>query len=337
MASTTHNILVTAPGGNIGAELIPTLLTNKSWKLILPTSNASRLKSNLTSTATESNVAVEEGSIQDPNWIETLLKKHEVETVFLCLTGTDELLTTLNFFSAMRRAGTVKYLLYLSACGDFATPAGVEKTMRVCDAEHVIVKTTIEQKLKYSGYPWETTMLGPTLFFSNDLRTKKHMLEQGLFDEPLGEKGVSRVSTKDIALVVYNLILTFPKYVGQKIQIGSLRTYTGAEAAKLWSEVLEKEVRMAKVGDEFEGDFTKKIGGNAAWGRDLRLMYEAFAAERFGMSEEEYRLQVEVLGKQPEDYEAWVKKVGEGWRRGHVESSGAVEAKRSVHDVVGRY
>ena len=315
MASTTHNILITAPGGNIGTELIPTLLTNKSWKLILPTSNANRLKSTLTSTATESNVAVEEGSIQDPNWIETLLKKHEVDTVFLCLTGTDELLTTLNFFSAMRRAGTVKHLLYLSACGDFATPAGVEKTMQVCDSEHVIVKTTIEQKLKYSGYPWQTTVLGPTLFYGNDLRSKKHLLEEGLFDEPLGEKGVSRVSTKDIAAVVKNLILTFPRYVGQKIQIGSLRTYTGAETAKLWSEVLGKEVRMAKVGEEgFEREFTKKIGGAVAWGRDITLMYETFTSEEFGMSEEEYRLQVEVLGRETEDYEAWVRDVGRGWK-----------------------
>ena len=311
MADTSQNILITAPGGNIGTELIPKLTSNKNWKLILPTSNASRLVLKLPSTTPDgSHVVVEEGSIQDPNWIEFLLRKHAVDVVFLCLTGTDELLTTLNFLDAMRRSGTVKYLLYLSACGDFASLAGVEHTMRVCSAAHVIVKTSIEQKLKYSGYPWETTVLGPTLFFGNDLRSKKHMLEEGLFDEPVDEKGVSRVSTKDIALVVYNLIATFPKYVGQKIQIGSLRTYTGAEVARLWSQVLGKEIKMAKVGDEFEAGFTKKIGGNAAWGRDLRLMYDTFAEEAFGMSEDEYRLQVEVLGKEPEDYEAWVREVG---------------------------
>ena len=82
----------------------------------------------------------------------------------------------------------------------------------------------------------------------------------------------------------------------------------------MWSEVLGRDVTMAVVGDEFEKGFSEKIGGNAAWGRDLRLMYETFANERFGMSEAEYALQVEVLGKGAEDYEAWVRKVGKGWR-----------------------
>ena len=309
MADTTKNILITAAGGHIGQELIPKLLSQKTWKLVLPTSNASRLQTALPSSA---NIAVEEGSIQDPNWVESILTKHAIDTVFLCLTGTDELFTTLNFFTAMQRAGTVKYLLYLSACGDFASPAGIEKTMKMCDAAHVIVKTTIEQKLRHSEYPWQTTVLGPTLFFSNDLRSKKSMLEDGVFDEPLGQNGVSRVSTSDIALAVYNLILSFPRYAGRKVQIGSLKTFTGAEVTKLWGEVLGKEVKMVEVDDAFEEEFTKKAG-NAAWGRDLRLMYETFAIERFGMSEEEYALLVEVLGKEPEDYEAWVRSVGQGW------------------------
>jgi uncharacterized protein YbjT (DUF2867 family) len=315
MAETHHSILVTAPGGNIGTELIPKLMEQPNWKLVLPTSNASRLQSKLPSTANQNQIAVEEGSIQDPNWIESLLKKHSVDVVFLCLTGTDELLTTLNFFDAMHRAGTVKYLLYLSACGDMATPDGVARTLKACTAAHVVVKTSAEQKLRYADYSWQTTTLGPTLFFSNDLRSKRHMLEEGLFDEPVGENGVSRVATSDIALAIRNCIAAFPKYVGRKVQIGSLRAYTGKEIAALWSEVLGREVRMAVVGDEFERAFSEKIGGNAAWARDLRLMYDTFAHERFGMSEEEYALQVEVLGKEAEDYEAWVRKVGEGWRQ----------------------
>ena len=241
MADAKHNILITAPGGNIGTELIPKILTNPNYHLILPTSNAARLQSKLPSTT---NISTEEGSIQDPNWIESLLRIHNIDVVFLCLTGTDELLTSLNFFNAMERAGTVKYLLYLSACGDMASPEGVEFIMKANSSEHVLVKTTLEQKLRYSGYPWQTTVLGPALFFSNDLRSKKHMLEEGIFDEPVGEKGVSRVATEDIALAAHNLIATFPKYAGRKIQIGSLKKFTGAEIVKLWSDATGKEVKM---------------------------------------------------------------------------------------------
>lgn len=97
------------------------------------------------------------------------------------------------------------------------------------------------------------------------------MLEQGLFDEPIGEQRVSRVATEDIALAVVNLIAAFPRYVGRKVQIGSLRTYTGAETAALWSEAIGREVRMSVVGDEFERGPTEKIGGNVAWGAGFEV------------------------------------------------------------------
>ena len=315
MASTSRTILITAAGGNIGSALIPQLLS-EPFKLVLPTSSASRLQSKLPSNAT-SNVAVEEGKIQDPVWIESLLTKHNVDTVFLCLTGTDELMTSLNFFDAMRRAGTVKQLIYLSACGDFASEQGVKHLMQIASAAHVVVKAALEHKLAYADFPWKTTVLGPTLFFSNDTRSKKSMLEDGYFDEPVGEKGVSRVSTNDIALAIHNTILDPSKWAGRKIMIGSRKTFTGAEISALWSKVLGREVRVAgsdKQGlDEFEKHFAEKTGMGGAWGRDLRLMYEIFEKEAFGMSEEEYQVQVKLLGREPEDYEAWVRRVGESW------------------------
>jgi hypothetical protein len=100
----------------------------------------------------------------------------------------------------MKRAGTVKHLVYVSACGDFAVGAGLQEMMRTQSAMHVVVKATIEQKLKYDGFPWTTTVLGLSLFFTNDLRSKDTMLKEGFFDEPPGAAGVSRISTPDIAL-----------------------------------------------------------------------------------------------------------------------------------------
>lgn len=79
--------------------------------------------------------------------------------------------------------------------------------MRTQPTMHVIVKATIEQKLKYGDYPWTHTVLGPTLFFSNNLRAKESMLKEDLFDEPLGKAGVSRISVPDIALAVRNTLL----------------------------------------------------------------------------------------------------------------------------------
>lgn len=316
MAS-TPTILITAAGGNIGSILVPRL-AQEQVQLVLPTSNAARLEASL---LPASNIAIEEGSIKDPQWVESILRKHRVDTVFLCLTSHDELIVALNFFDAMKRAGTVKHLVYVSACGDFVTGAGLQNLMRTQSAMHVVVKATIEQKLKYGGFPWTTTVLGPTLFFTNDLRSKDAMLNEGFFDEPLGGAGVSRISVPDIALAAHNTLLNPNKWAGKKVMLGSLSLFTSEETAALWCKALGREIRMEQSSEHYEAAYPqwkRQAFGldevmSKAWERDLRLMYEAFGEHGFGMSEEEHQLQVEVLGKQPDDYPQWVQETGSQW------------------------
>jgi uncharacterized protein YbjT (DUF2867 family) len=283
--SSTPTILITAAGGNIGSILVPKL-AQEQVQLVLPTSNAAQLEKNL---SPASNVTIEEGSIKDPQWVEAILRKHQVDTVFLCLTSHDELIIALNFLDAMKRTGTVK--------------------------------ATIEQKLKYGDFPWTTTVLGPTLFFSNDLRSKDSMLKEGFLDEPLGKAGVSRISVPDIALAAHNTLLNPTKWAGKKIMLGSLRRFTGTETAALWSKVLGRDIKIEHEAEHYEAAYPlwkREAFGldevmSKAWERDLRLMYEAFGEYGFGMSEEEHRLQVEVLGKEPDDYSQWVQETGAQW------------------------
>lgn len=315
-----HTVFATAANGNIGSELVPRLLSEPSLRLVLPTSNASLLRSKFQLNAPK--IAVEEGSIKDPIWVQSILTKHKVDKVFLCLAGTDELLTSLNFIDAMQRAGCVRHLIYLSGCGDFISDQGVRKLMQTCSSMHTLVKSTLEQKLAYGNLPWKTTVLGPSIFFANDLRSKPSILQHNLFDEPLGEMGMSRVSLQDIALAVRNIICdpSLDKWAAKKIMIGSKHMYTGTEIADLWSQATGRRVKMMGCDDKsltmVERFLEEKTGRERGWGRDLRLMYETFAKEGFGMGEKEYQVQVELLGREPEDYAAWVKKEGESWKDG---------------------
>lgn len=310
----THTILLTSASGHIGQKLIAELLKD-DVKLILPTSDGSRLQSRLPASANESNVVVEQGSVGDPRWLEKLFKKHNVDIAYLCLTATDELMASLNFMDAMKRARTIKHFVYLSACGDFTSEEGYNYIVKNCSAMHVLVKPAIERKIELSVFPWTTTVLGPTLFFDNDLRSKQYIMG-GYFDEPLGDRGVSRVSTKDIATVARNSMLYPEKWAGKKIMIGSKKRYTGSETAKLWGDAIGKEVRMCASTeeglDEFESAFFEKMP-DAGWARDLRLMYELFAIMPFGPSDEEYEMLVECLGREPQDYEEFVRKTGKDW------------------------
>jgi hypothetical protein len=102
---------------------------------------------------------------------------------------------------------------------------------------------------------------------------------------------------------------------------GSLRRFTGAESAALWSKALGRQIKMEGDPEHYEAAyplwkrqaFGLDVEMSKAWERDLRLMYEGFGEHGFGMSEEEHKLQVEVLGKHPDDYVQWVQETGSQW------------------------
>ena len=102
------SIFITAASGHIGAELIPLLLrTSFARKLVLPTGNAARLSASIPKSDV---VTIAEVSIQDPQWVQDQLVEHQVDAIFHCLTGTDELFTSMNLFSAMQKSGVIKHL-----------------------------------------------------------------------------------------------------------------------------------------------------------------------------------------------------------------------------------
>lgn len=54
----------------------------------------------------------------------------------------------MNFLSSIQRSGTVKHLVYLSACGNFRSPDFATTVLRTYLAPHVIVKVIAEQALQ---------------------------------------------------------------------------------------------------------------------------------------------------------------------------------------------
>ena len=316
--------LLTAATGNIGKRLVPLLLSLPSRPhVILPTSNAARLQSSLDDSLDKSRIHVVEGNIKDPNFVETTLKEHNVTGVSLTLTGDDELFTTTNFLDAIQRSGTVKHVVYISACEDYSIDAIKNGSLQGQSAAHVLVKYLVEAKLRHGlplrqdqgGFSW--TILGPSLFFDNDFMMKQQILEHGILAVPIGDKGVSRVDPGDIALSAAKALEDDgERWGGKKVMIGSLKTYTSHEIADLWSEALGKDIKPTlcnKEGlDKLEHAFGQVAG--PAWGRDLRLMYETFGARGFKMTEDNYKEQLELLGKEPESYESFVRSAAAQWR-----------------------
>jgi nucleoside-diphosphate-sugar epimerase len=311
------SVLITSASGNIGRELIPILLsTTKDTTLVLPTSSSSRLSSSLAPGTDTTRLAILEGAVADPLWLESTCRSHAVETVLLNLGGQDELFTTLGALDAFSRAG-VKHVIYLSCAGEFTSPQGVAGMLSEWGSASVVVKVAVEQRLWYAEYPFQWTVVGPTLFFENDVRTKELLLNQGLMPEPLGEMGVSRVSCGDVARVVAKSVEDGGAKLGRlKVNVGSLRRYTGREIEEMWSKALGRDVKMGKGDKEglraYEDHWAQVIPGTAgrAVGRDLNMMCRGWVKNGYGPSEDEYRLLRAVLGKESDDYGEWVTEMG---------------------------
>lgn len=189
--------------------------------------------------------------------------------------------------------------------------------LKAYSSASVVVKVAVEQRLWYGGYPFKWTVVGPTLFFENDVRTAELLVGEGVMPEPLGERGVSRVSCKDVARVVVRSVEDGgEKLGGRKVNVGSLRRYTGRETEELWTKALGREVRMGKGDEEglqaYEDQWAEVIPGTAgrAVGRDLQNMCRGWIQDGYGPSEDEYRLLRAVLGKEADDYGEWVAETG---------------------------
>ncbi|KAF3770400.1 NAD(P)-binding protein [Cryphonectria parasitica EP155] len=322
-AQEIHNVLITAAGGNIGQPLVQRFVDEASrssdkYKLVLPTRRLEHLKSVLPSSVPGVEIAIVQGDIGDPVWLESILREHGVETVMLNLTGVEELMLTLNCFDAMRRA-SVQHLVYISAAGDFSLKAVEQGLMKYIHAGHVAVKVTIEHKLVYGDLPFTWTILGPMLFFSNDLRSKGPMMAHGFFPEPLSRNGVGRVDPQDIGLGAYRAIEDRGrKWAKKKVTIGGRHLYTSDEITSLWGKALGKEISMAGTDqqslDELARSFCQYIGGPPIWGRDFALMYVGFdQVPWYQQTDEEYKAQCALLGKEPNSYEEFVAKTGAQW------------------------
>lgn len=315
--------MITAAAGNIGKRLVSYLLSLPTKpQVLLPTSNAAKLQSSLPEALDKARIHIVEGSIKDPRFVETILKEHNVTGVSLALTGDDELFTTTNILDAIQRSGTVKHLVYISACEDYSLDAIKNGSLQGQSAAHVLVKYLVEAKIKHGLLPREAlgglswTILGPSLFFDNDNLMKDPLLEHGIYGVPLSDKGVSRVDPADIALAAANSLADDGRqWGGKKVMIGSFKTYSGSDIAQLWSEALGKSIKPTFADqeglDNLENGFGQVAG--PAWGRDLRLMYETFAQRGFLMNETDYKEQLGLLGKEPESYEKFVERTAKEW------------------------
>ena len=229
----------------------------------------------------------------------------QASTLFLLNAVTpDELTQALLTLSLAREAG-VKGIVYLSVFhADLFT-----------DVPHFTGKYAVERMIEDCDLP--ATILRPNYFMQNDFAMKDAITGHGVYPQPIGGKGVSMVDARDIAEIAAGCLLKRENATAplprETIELVGPDALTGEAVAKIWSELLGREIRYG--GDDLAG-FEKQVAAFVpAWmARDLRLMFAGFHEHGMAAKPEAVARMTELLGRAPRSYRDFAAETANAWQ-----------------------
>ena len=174
---------------------------------------------------------------------------------------------------------------------------------------HFASKLPVERAVRESGIPY--TILRPNNFFQNDLWSKDAMLGYGIYPQPFGDVGISRVDVRDIAEAAA-IALTEGRGAGETWNVVGPRPWTGRGTAEVWSRVLGKPVVYA--GDDLDAWEKQDVQMLPSWlAFDLRLMYAAFQENGLLATAADVERLTKLLGHAPRSFEEFAAETAKSW------------------------
>ncbi|MBA2565772.1 MAG: NmrA family NAD(P)-binding protein [Gemmatimonadetes bacterium] len=176
---------------------------------------------------------------------------------------------------------------------------------------HFASKIPVEEAVRDSGMEW--TILRPNNFYQNDLRLREPIVQHGVYPQPIGGKGMTRVDVRDIADAAVRA-LTTGDHRGRIYGLHGPDALTGTETAAIYSRHLGRPVQY--MGDDLDAWQKQVRGMMPEWMiRDLRIMYAFFQDHGFEATDEERTQQRAVVGHDPRTFDAFVAEVAQEWKQ----------------------
>jgi len=227
-------ILVTCAMGNISSQVVATLRdkggdTRAGVRDVAAAQSLGRL-----------GAEVVQCDLSSPESLKSAMKG--VETLFLLSPFEEDLVTDVKLAVTAAKAAGVKFILRSSGMGaDPNSPLPVAAQHGKCEA---IVKE--------SGIPW--AVIQPAFFQDNFLNFAKHTIAaQGTFYGASGTGKTAYVSTRDIAAVAAQILLSPNKYKGMTLFVTGPDAISDDEAAAILAKSLGKPVTFTRLtGEQFK-------------------------------------------------------------------------------------
>jgi len=282
------SILVTGGTGTVGSAVVQELVARGADVKVL-TRDTSKV-------TPAKGVAPVKGNLLEPETVNRVFKG--IERVFLLNpVSQTEASEALMAITAMRLAG-VEHVVYLS----------VQHVDQAPWLPHFGAKLGVEMALKASGIPY--TILRPNNFFQNDYWQKDPLTKFGVYAQPFGNVGVSRVDVRDIAEAAA-VALTIRGHEGQTYDIAGPEAVTGESTAEVWGQALGRKIAYAGDLDAWEQQSLQFLPAWMVF--DFRHMYAFFQKNGLKASEAAIARQTTLLGHAPRAFEAFARETAAMW------------------------
>ena len=282
--------LVIGGKGTVGSAVVAELLKRKA---------AIRLLVRKPDGPAPEGVEVVQGDLLDPPSVRRAVDG--VDKLYLLNAVTpDELTQGLIAVDLARRAG-LKQVVYHSVfrADDFK------------DVPHFASKAAIEEMLKTFNLPY--TIMRPNYFMQNDTNLKDALTKAGIYPMPLGDAGVSAVDVRDIGEAAA-IVLTEEGHLGKSYDLNGPSAISGPGAAKLWSGLLQREVRYTGHDmDGFEQQMAQRMPTWSAF--DLRMMFQGYLERGFTATLSDLAAFEKLLGHPPRDYGDFAAETAAQWAK----------------------
>lgn len=285
-------ILVTGGTGMVGSHVVSELLKREVEITVL--TRKSKQEANL-----PEGVHHMRGDLKQPATVRTMCKG--MDAMFLLNvvspTETHEGLMAVNG----ARMGSVKKIVYLS----------VHRVDEAPHLPHFGSKLPVETAVKASGIPY--TILRPNNFYQNDYWYEDTMTNYGVYPQPIGSVGLSRVDVRDIAEAAA-ITLTTEKYQRNTFNLVGPELQTGKSTTEIWSKALRKDVVYG--GDNLDAWEQQSLEYMPDWmAFDFKLMYQFFQDEGLKATTEDLRKLTALLGHSPRSLEEFAKATAQTWNQ----------------------
>jgi uncharacterized protein YbjT (DUF2867 family) len=282
------NVLVLGGTGSVGSQVVRELLKRGADVSVLTRDVKKALAAGVQPVA---------GDLLDPSTIRSAFAGRDAVFLLNAVSATEchEGLMAVN---GARMAG-VKKVVYLS----------VQDADKAPHLPHFGAKLPVEAALKASGIPF--TILRPNNFFQNDVWFKDAMLGFGVYPQPFGDAGLSRVDVRDIAEVAA-LALTTDAAKNETVNLVGPDVLTATATAATWGGVLGRKI--AYGGDDLDAWEKASLAYMPAFMVfDFRLMYAFFQERGLRGTPEDVARVTALLGHAPRSFDEFAAETARAW------------------------